>query len=136
MRLATSIRNGPTASFCFTGVPGTTHTVLRNAPLDHGSVLYADSRCTSVGAKMTDRVRESGPSSCASSSRAISAAMSSTGCRTVVNGGRLASAALLSSKPTTMRPSPDVLNTRPLRQWKAENPVVDDMPTISWLDED
>ena len=29
-----------------------------------------------------------------------------------------------------------VLNTYPLKQWKAQNPVVEDMPTISWLDED
>jgi hypothetical protein len=34
------------------------------------------------------------------------------------------------------RPASAVLNTYALKQWKAENPVVDDLPTISWLDED
>jgi hypothetical protein len=34
------------------------------------------------------------------------------------------------------RPAPAALNTFPLEQWKAANPVIDDMPVISWLDED
>jgi hypothetical protein len=37
--------------------------------------------------------------------------------------------------PPTM-PGQGVLNTYPLKQWKADNPVVDDAPVISWLDED
>jgi hypothetical protein len=38
--------------------------------------------------------------------------------------------------PSPTRPPPGVLNTYPLKQWKADNPVVDDAPVISWLDED
>jgi hypothetical protein len=41
---------------------------------------------------------------------------------------------LVTPPPTTAQPGG--LNTYPLKQWKAQNPVVEDMPTISWLDED
>jgi hypothetical protein len=36
--------------------------------------------------------------------------------------------------PTT--PAPAALNTYPLKQWRAENPVVAEAPILSWLDED
>jgi len=40
--------------------------------------------------------------------------------------------------PTTSAtlPPPTALNTYALKQWRAENPVVDEAPTLSWLDED
>jgi hypothetical protein len=61
----------------------------------------ADSRTTRVGSKMTEEAGRPGCPMWASSMRAISAAISSTGWRTVVSEGRLAKATLLSSKPTT-----------------------------------
>jgi hypothetical protein len=38
--------------------------------------------------------------------------------------------------PSPTRAAPAGLNTYALKQWKAQNPVVDEMRVIGWLDED
>ncbi len=61
----------------------------------------ADSRMISSGSKITEAGSSDGSSIRSSSRRTISAAMPSSGCRTVVIVGRLVHDGALSSKPTT-----------------------------------
>ncbi len=72
----------------------------RRAAVEAGR-RYADARLTNCGSKIVEVTARPGSPICSSSNRAISAAMSSTGCRTVVSRGRLAIAARLSSNPMT-----------------------------------
>jgi hypothetical protein len=48
----------------------------------------------------------------------------------------LANMATPPHQPIPTMPAPGGLDTYKLKQWKAENPVVDEAPVISWLDED